>query len=162
MLRCMVRSTPTSWEDKLPLVEFAYNRSLHTSIGMTPFEVCYGFNPLIPITLTPLSSIDVIDLDAKKRAKEMIRIHAKAKETMERRVHKVAQKHNQGKKKVIFQPDDWVWVYFRKARFPHIRKGKLSPKGDGPFQVLERVNDNAYKVDLSESIWNSTTVSFRI
>ena len=27
-------------------------------------------------------------------------------------------------------------------------KSKLSPRGDGPFQVLKRVNNNAYKLDL--------------
>ena len=27
-------------------------------------------------------------------------------------------------------------------------KSKLQPRGDGPFQILERTNDNAYKVDL--------------
>jgi len=25
---------------------------------------------------------------------------------------------------------------------------KLMPRGDGPFEVHERINDNAYKVDL--------------
>ena len=36
----------------------------------------------------------------------------------------------------------------RKERFPEQRKSKLQPRGDGPFQVLERINDNAYKIDL--------------
>ena len=36
----------------------------------------------------------------------------------------------------------------RKERFPAHKRSKLHPRGDGPFQVLERVNDNAYKLDL--------------
>ena len=36
----------------------------------------------------------------------------------------------------------------RKERFPTHRRSKLHPRGDGPFQVLERVNDNVYKLDL--------------
>jgi hypothetical protein len=28
------------------------------------------------------------------------------------------------------------------------RRSKLLPRGDGPFQVVERINDNAYKLDL--------------
>ena len=36
----------------------------------------------------------------------------------------------------------------RKERFPEQRKSKLQPRGNGPFQVLERINDNAYKIDL--------------
>ena len=37
----------------------------------------------------------------------------------------------------------------RTKRFPAHRKSKLQPRGDGPFQILERINDNAYKIDLS-------------
>ena len=48
----------------------------------------------------------------------------------------------------MFVPGDWVWVHFRKERFPNQRKNKLDARGDGPFQVLERINDNAYKIDL--------------
>ena len=39
-------------------------------------------------------------------------------------------------------------MHFHKERFPLQRKSKLNPQGDGPFQILERINDNAYKEDL--------------
>jgi len=49
---------------------------------------------------------------------------------------------------MVFEPEDWVWLHLRKDRFPSQRKSKLQPRGDGPFKVLERINDNAYKIDL--------------
>ena len=36
----------------------------------------------------------------------------------------------------------------RNKRFPERRKSKLLPRRDGPFQVLERINDNAYELDF--------------
>ena len=56
MLRSMVKGKMTSWEEHLPLIEFAYNRVIHSSTGMTPFECVYGLNPLTPLDLTPLPS----------------------------------------------------------------------------------------------------------
>jgi hypothetical protein len=43
---------------------------------------------------------------------------------------------------------DYV-VHMRMERFPAYRKSKIQPRGDGPFQILKRINDNSYKVDLS-------------
>ncbi|XP_074356079.1 uncharacterized protein LOC141695758 [Apium graveolens] len=31
-----------SWDDHLPLVEFSYNNSYHSSIGIPPYEALYG------------------------------------------------------------------------------------------------------------------------
>ncbi len=45
----------------------------------------------------------------------------------------------------------------RKERFPTKRKTKLDPRGDGPFQVLEQINDNAYKIDLPDEYNVSST-----
>lgn len=47
-----------------------------------------------------------------------------------------------------FQPRDLVWLHLRKGRFPSKRKSKLTPKADGPFEVITRVGDNTYKVAL--------------
>ena len=42
MLRACAIDFESSWETHLPLVEFAYNNSYHSSIGMVPFEALYG------------------------------------------------------------------------------------------------------------------------
>ena len=36
----------------------------------------------------------------------------------------------------------------RKERFLAHRRSKLHLRGDSPFQVLDSINDNAYKLDL--------------
>jgi hypothetical protein len=54
---------------------------------------------------------------------------------------------------VLFQPGDMVWVHFRKDRFPERRKSKLLPRGDGPYKVLAKINDNAYKIYLPTDVF---------
>jgi len=57
-------------------------------------------------------------------------------------------KANKRHKHVVFQPDDWVWVHMRKEIFPAYKKSKLQSRGDDPFQIRERIKNNAYKVDF--------------
>ncbi|WMV50499.1 hypothetical protein MTR67_043884, partial [Solanum verrucosum] len=40
-----------NWDDHLPLIEFAYNNSYHSSIGMATFEALYGRRCRSPIVL---------------------------------------------------------------------------------------------------------------
>ena len=42
MLRANALQAKNSWDTQLPLAEFAYNNSYHSSIGMAPFEALYG------------------------------------------------------------------------------------------------------------------------
>jgi hypothetical protein len=48
-------------------------------------------------------------------------------------------------------------LHLRKERFPDLRKSKLMPRADGPFKVLEKINENAYKLDLSVDFGVSPT-----
>ncbi|GAV74629.1 hypothetical protein CFOL_v3_18109 [Cephalotus follicularis] len=52
------------------------------------------------------------------------------------------------RKQVVFKEGDLVWIHLRQERFPAGRFGKLKPRADGPFKVLQRINDNAYKIEL--------------
>ncbi|KAL8116547.1 hypothetical protein AgCh_022899 [Apium graveolens] len=49
MLRACALEWYGNWDDYLPLVEFAYNNSWQSSIGMAPFEALYGRKCRIPI-----------------------------------------------------------------------------------------------------------------
>ena len=47
-----------------------------------------------------------------------------------------------------------MWVHLRKERFSNQRKSKLMPRGDGPFKVLQHINNNAYKLELPSEYGN--------
>ncbi|KAI3828440.1 hypothetical protein L1987_02541 [Smallanthus sonchifolius] len=52
MLRACVIDFGNTWESHLPLVEFSYNNSYHTSIKAAPFEALYGRKCRSPICWT--------------------------------------------------------------------------------------------------------------
>ena len=43
------------WADLLPLAEFAYNNSTHSSTGFSPFYATYGYHHVLSFT-TPTST----------------------------------------------------------------------------------------------------------
>ncbi|XP_071906057.1 uncharacterized protein [Coffea arabica] len=92
--------------------------------------------------------IERVNLDGKHKAAYVRELHTKVRANIEKRTLQYIQSANKGRRKMVFEPGDWVWIHMRKERFPIKRRSKLLPRGDGPFQVLERINDNAYKLEL--------------
>jgi hypothetical protein len=132
----------------MPHIEFAYNRAVHSTTQMCPFEVVYGFKPIAPFDLLPLPLHERANMEASKRSDYVKKIHMKTKQEVERKSKYSAAKANKNRKKMIFEPSDFVWVHLRKDRFLEKQKSKLLPRGDGSFKVLARINDNAYKIEL--------------
>ena len=66
LLRTMIKKNLREWEECLPHVEFAYNRVMHSTTQLCPFEVVYGFKLLTPLDLLPLPLHERVDMEASR------------------------------------------------------------------------------------------------
>src|SRR5436190_22179758 len=72
MLRAILKHNIKMWEECLPHIEFAYNRSLHSTTKLCPFDCVYGFIPRAPIDLLSLSPSEKLNLDFTQHAERIL------------------------------------------------------------------------------------------
>ena len=72
MLRACVLDHKGSWDEHLPLVEFAYNNSYQVSIHMTPYEALYGRLCRSPICWTEVEERSITGLDLIRDTSEKV------------------------------------------------------------------------------------------
>ena len=85
MLRACVIDFKSSWETHLPLIEFAYNNSYHSSIGMAPFEALYGRPWRSPLCWVEVGDGKLLGLEMIQETNEKIVIvKEKMKSTQDR------------------------------------------------------------------------------
>ena len=63
-----------TWETHLTLVEFAYNNSYHSSIGMAPFEALYGRPCRTPICWTEVGEKQILGPEIVEQTTEKIKV----------------------------------------------------------------------------------------
>jgi hypothetical protein len=157
MLRAILKKNLKMWEECLPHVEFAYNRATHSTTKVSPFQVVYGFTPRAPIDILPLPTSERVHHDATERAEFILKMHETTKNNIEKMNEKYKVAGSKGRKEVKLDVGDLVWLHLRKDRFPDLRKSKLMPRADGPFKIIEKINDNAYKLELPPDFGVSPT-----
>ncbi|KAK1617398.1 hypothetical protein QYE76_022915 [Lolium multiflorum] len=151
LLRTLVKTNLKSWEDCLPHAEFAYNRAKHSTTARSPFMVVYGFEPPTALDILPLPLHERTNMDFDERTTAIKKLHEETRATIQEHVLRQATRLNAKKKERVFEEGDLVWIHLRKERFPQERNSKLKPRGDGPFKVLKRINNNAYVIDIPTS-----------
>ncbi|GMI80596.1 hypothetical protein HRI_001728900 [Hibiscus trionum] len=132
MLRCCVIEFQGSWEKHLPLVEFAYNNSYQASVQMAPYEALYGRKCRTPFCWA-------------ETGHKLVSMPALLKGTTEK-VKLICERLKAVGDRVFLKVSPWKKV----MRFG--RKGKLSPRYIGPYEVIERVGLVAYKLRLSQEL----------
>ena len=147
MLRSCVIDYEGSWDRHIPLVEFVYNNSFQSSIGMVPYKALYGRKCRTPVCWTELSENKVIGPDLIQETEEkvkMIRERLKVATDRQKSYADLKRKDIQFEigDKVFLKVSPWKDV----MRFG--KKGKLSPRFIGPYEVIEKVGPLAYRLAL--------------
>ncbi|RVW60053.1 Retrovirus-related Pol polyprotein from transposon 17.6 [Vitis vinifera] len=141
----------SNWDDHLPLVEFAYNNSFQASIGMAPFEALYGRKCRSPIYWNDVGERKLLGPELVQLTVEKVALIKERLKTAQSRHKSYA---DQRRRDLEFEVGDHVFlkVSSMKSVMRFGRKGKLSPRYVGPFEILERVGTLAYKVALPPSL----------
>ena len=151
MLRACVLDHKGSWEDHLPLVEFAYNNSYQASIQMAPYEALYGTPCRSLICWTEVGESSITGPDLIRDTSEKVSLIRQCLLTAQSRHKSYA---NVRRQPLDFKVGDHVFLKVMPKRgvVRFGKCGKLSPRFIGPFEILERVGTVAYRLALPPSM----------
>ncbi|MCO5576936.1 hypothetical protein L7F22_030757 [Adiantum nelumboides] len=92
MLRHYIQNCLASWEEYLPLVEFAYNNAPHSVTGMTPFQAAYGHTPLVPTNFVLQHKVALADQLVQEMQDILVQVRDKLVH-VQQKYQKQANKH---------------------------------------------------------------------
>ena len=148
MLSTCIEEHPFEWEEHLKKVCFAYNTSIHSTTGETPFFLMFGRQARLPVDLlynTPLSVEErdvptyVFDLkNTLTSAYERVRSKTSSqqmrqKENYDRKVHGDS-----------FKPGDMVWLF--NPAVPRGKARKFHRPWTGPHRVLQKISTSNFRI----------------
>jgi hypothetical protein len=147
MLRACVISSKGSWESWLPLAEFSYNNNYQESIKMAPFKALYGHKCRTLLNWVEPGERRYYGIDFVNEAEEQVRIIRQHMEVAQSRQKSYADKRRMP---LAFEVGDYVYLKISSMKgAPRFgMKRKLAPRYIGPYRILKKKGEVAYKLQL--------------
>ena len=151
MLRACVLNDKGSWEEHLPLVEFAYNNSYQASIQMAPYEALYGRPCRSPLGWTEVEESSITGPDLIRDTSEKVSlIQQRLLMAQSRQKNYTDVRH----RPLEFEVGNHVFLKVMPKRevVGFGKRRKLSSRFIGPFEILKRIGIVAYRLALPPSM----------
>jgi hypothetical protein len=149
-LRCFVHTCPTKWHHWLPMAEYWYNTSYHSSLGKSPFLVLYGHEPR-HFGIDISQSCQVAELNKWLTERELMQ-HAVCQHLIraQNKMKLQADKHRSDRE---FQQGDSVYLKaqpYVQTSLANRSSNKLAFRFFGPFDIIDRIGQSSYKLKLPD------------
>lgn len=150
ILRSSVLPNQSDWVYMTPMTEFAINSSLSASTGYAPFELNYGYLPVMANVVAEDAKYKGV-ADFAQRAISNIAIAHDA--IIESRISATHFANRSRIPEVPFKIGALVYLSTKNLNLPKARARKLAPKFIGPFEVLEAFPKTSnYRLSLSDDL----------
>ena len=159
LIKKKVQDYPRRWHEVLSEALWAHRISKHGATKVTPFELVYGQEAVLPIEVNlaalrfakqnNLSAVDYHNL-MMDNIDEVADKRHKALEDIEKEKLRVARAYNKRVRSKDFQIGDLVWKVILPIGSKSRKFGKWSPSWEGPLRVVRIVPDNSYLVETLE------------
>ena len=147
-LRSFVHTKPNTWHQFLPLAEWSFNTAVHSSTGISPFEIIYGKTPLsIPNYLLGSSSVEAVNSLLSSRTQTLTTLQRKLQKAQDRMKFYADKKRRDH----TFTIGDLVYVKlcpYRQHSITGATFSKLSKRFYGPYKIVDQFGPIAFKLDL--------------
>jgi transposase InsO family protein len=152
VLRHYVAPDGLDWDDHLTSVEFAVNNTFQESIQNTPFFLNYGRHPRVPGHPEFPSKVP----EAQGFEERFQELWKRAKQCLQAAVSRQKAYVDKHRVSVSFGVGDRVLLATKFAQPKNVMGKKLLPKWMGPFTIVEKINEVAYRLDLPDNLkWHS-------
>ena len=151
MLRACAVEYTGNWDHNLPLAEFSYNNSYHSSMGMAPYEALYGQRCRTPTSWDEVGERRLSKVELINQTNEVItKIREKLRATQDRQ-KSYADVH---RRPLAFDVGEHVFLKVSplKGSLRFGQKGKLTPRYIGPFEILLKIGHVAYCLALPPTL----------
>ena len=147
-LRAFAADRPHSWVDWLPLAEFWFNTNFHTSIKLIPFEALYGYShPKVVEYVLGVTRVAAIDSYLQDRQQ----LFSLLKHNLNVAQERMTWFANKKRVDRSFEVGDQVYLRLQPYKQSPVQSkqfGNLAPHFYGPFQIVQKVGQVSYKLDL--------------
>lgn len=149
LIRNYVNYLQDDWEGYNHLLEIAYNNAVHSGLGCSPWFAQMGYNPRIDYLVLPTS--EKSEANISQSLSNLKKVQENIKSILEEAQNEYKKYADRKRIPNPFVVGQMVYLNAKNIRTTRPKK-KLDHKLLGPYKIAERINAEAWKLELPKEL----------